>query len=378
MLKKKQRNLKIGLTINFATKLFANGLQQNILFLKKLFDSIENTESFFIHSGEIPKKDYFKKDECLKYQDFIKDEHKFFDVVILMGFWLEQDILNNIKNLNKKTKFVLMQCGNQFVENSMRSIHKYEKVEYFNNSFKGIDSFWILPQHSQNASYMKTFYRTDSLSIVPYLWHPIIIEDQINNSSIIEKNTNFINDKLHHVVVLEPNLSLIKNCILPMYMVESFERKYPNKLSSLNIMGGTEIAYNKYFIRLLLELDIYKKRKNFFKVHQRYNFTESIKLFGSLIISHQLENDLNYLYFDALYLNLPLIHNSQRLKKYGYFYPHNDLDIGVEHIKNILHNHKNNISSYQKKNKEMFEIYSIENKKNQKIYLNIIEELIRS
>ena len=51
-----------------------------------------------------------------------------------------------------------------------------------------------------------------------------------------------------------------------------------NKLSSFNIMGGTKIAYNHYFIRLLMELDIYKKRKDFFKVHPRYNFTESINI----------------------------------------------------------------------------------------------------
>lgn len=369
MINHHKKVLTIGLTINFKTKLFANGLQQNILFLKNLLDKIQDIKSFYIHSGRIPKKDYFPENQCLKYEDFIKKKHQDFDIVILIGFWLEQDVLNKIKDVNKTTKFILMQCGNQFIENSMRSIHKYEKVEYFNKSLKGIDSVWILPQHKQNISYMKTFYRTDSISIVPYIWDSIFIKDQLKNSSIIEK------EKLHDIVVLEPNLSLLKNCIIPIYMVESFERKYPNKLSSLNIMGGHDIAYNNYFIRLLLELDIFKKRKDFFKVHKRYNFTESIKLFGSMIISHQLENDLNYLYFDALFLNLPLIHNSKRLQKYGYFYPKNDLDIGIKQINNVLENHKKNISKYQKKNQEMFDIFSINNKENQQIYLNIIQEL---
>tara|TARA_B100000424_G_C22645276_1_gene356311 strand:+ start:160 stop:354 length:195 start_codon:yes stop_codon:yes gene_type:complete len=61
MFKKKHRNLKIGLTINFATKLFANGLQQNILFLKKLFDNIENTESFLYIQEKSQKKITSKK-----------------------------------------------------------------------------------------------------------------------------------------------------------------------------------------------------------------------------------------------------------------------------------------------------------------------------
>ena len=42
-----------------------------------------------------------------------------------------------------------MQCGNQFIENSMRTVHHYEKVDYINNYLEGIDSIWMLPQHAK-------------------------------------------------------------------------------------------------------------------------------------------------------------------------------------------------------------------------------------
>ena len=72
--------------------------------------------------------------------------------------------------------------------------------------------------------------------------------------------------------------------------------------------------------------------------------------------------------YALLHLNLPLIHNSNTLKKYGYFYPHNDIDVAIIKIKDILESHNKNIINYKKRNKEMFEIYSIENKNNQKLY----------
>ncbi len=137
------------------------------------------------------------------------------------------------------------------------------------------------------------------------------------------------------------------------------------------------MAENHYFMRMIMQLDIFKLRKNFLKVHNRYKFIDAIRLFGSLVISHQLENDLNYLYFDALYLDLPLIHNSNTLKKFGYFYPHNDIDEAIEKIKDVLESHNKNIISYKKRNKKMFEIYSIKNKNNLKLFLELINNVLR-
>ena len=373
---KNNKTIKVGITINFGIKIFSNGLQQNIIFLKKLFDNIQNLEPIFIYTGEIPEENYISKEQCLNYSDFIKEKHKDFDLLILVGFWLEQNYIKEIKKSNKKIKLVTLQCGNQFVENSMRSIHKYEKVEYFNNAFEGIDAVWILPQHAQNLSYMKTYYRTDSVSIAPYIWDSAIIDSQIKELSKKGERDILFTNKLTDVVVLEPNLSLIKNCILPIYIVETFERNFKNKLSSLNILGGVSLTENHYFMRIIMQLDIFKVRKDFLKVHNRFKFIDAIRLFGSLVISHQLENDLNYLYFDALYLDLPLVHNSNTLKKYGYFYPHNDIDVAIIKIKDVLESHNKNLINYKKRNKKMFEIYSIENKNNQKLYLEMINKVL--
>ena len=373
----KKNKIRVGITINFSKKFYANGLQQNIVFLKNLLDKLEDIYPFYIYTGDIPKENFIDKKNCLSNDDFIQKESIYFDLVILMGFYFGQNTIDNLKIINKNLKFVFMQCGNQFIENSMRSVHFYKKVDYVNHFLNGLDELWILPQHAQNLTYMKTFYRTNSIKVVPCIWDSIFIDQQKKNLSYIEQENNNYYSKPKKIIILEPNLSIIKSCLLPLYIVESFERKFPDVLSSCKIIGGKEIVKSDYFIRLLLQMDIYQKRKNFLMASNRYKFCEVVKLFGSTIISHQLENDLNYLYFDALYLDLPLIHNSAKLKDYGYYYPHNDIDIAVDHLNDIVKNHKNNITSYRSRNKEVLNFYSLNNQKNKEIYLKLIRDIVR-
>ncbi len=371
-----KRKIKIGITVDFNIQFHANGLQQNIIFLNNLLGNIPNLLPIYIYTGKLPEVDFILQENCISYSEFVSHAHNEFDLIIFMGFWLDQKVIKQIKEVNKKIKITLMQCGNQFIENSMRVVHYYEKVDYINNPLEGIDAIWMLPQHSQNISYMKTFYRVENIKIAPCIWNPLFIDNQLKSLSLGSENNSSLPLKNKSVVILEPNLSIIKNCLLPIYIVERYERKYPNILSSCNIMGGKKIVDNHYFIRLILQLDIYQKRKGFLRAHNRYKFAETVKLFGSIVVSHQIENDLNYLYFDALYLNLPLIHNSHTLRNYGYYYPHNDIEIASNQLHEIIENHEKNISEYRIKTKECIELYGINNEHNQQEYLKLINEVL--
>ena len=371
------KNITVGITVNFDIEFHANGLQQNIVFLNKLLTKLDNIDPIYIYNGIIPNEDFINKKKCVSYKEYIENRYTDFDLIILMGFWLGQNSINKIKD-SRNTKFVFLQCGNQFIENSMRSVHNYDKVDYVNNYLIGIDAIWILPQHSQNKTFMQVFYRVDNVMEAPCIWDSIFVDKQFRELNQEGENIDLFRKDLKKIIILEPNLSIIKNCLLPIYIVESFERKFPNKLTSCSIISGKKIVESHYFMRLIMQLDIFKKRENFIKATNRYKFYEAVKFFGSVIISHQIENDLNYLYFDALYLNLPLIHNSERLKKYGYFYPHNNIDLAVDNLKRVIDYHEENIIDYKLKNKQLIDSFSVNNITNQKIYLNLINQVMKS
>ena len=64
------KKITIGLTVDFDIKFYANGLQQNIVFLKKLLNNLENIDSTYIYAGNIPKEDFISQNRCLPYKEF--------------------------------------------------------------------------------------------------------------------------------------------------------------------------------------------------------------------------------------------------------------------------------------------------------------------
>jgi hypothetical protein len=51
-----------------------------------------------------------------------------------------------------------------------------------------------------------------------------------------------------------------------------------------------------------------------------------------IIVCHQFYTSLNYLYYEALSFGFPLVHNSNELKNYGYYYEDDDLFGCVEAV----------------------------------------------
>ena len=168
------------------------------------------------------------------------------------------------------------------------------------------------------------------------------------------------------------NLEKLHMMIFPQ---DYFEQQYPKILKSCNVFCANKLAKNDYFIKLILQMDIYKKRKEFLKVQKRIPFLDAVTKFGSIILSHQQDNALNYLYLEALYLNLPILHNSSFIKEYGYYYPENDIDFAKLQMQKILKEHKIRIAEYSYNSRKIIQKYSFKNPNNISIYKKIIISL---
>tara|TARA_A100001388_G_scaffold271480_1_gene250337 strand:- start:1477 stop:2601 length:1125 start_codon:yes stop_codon:yes gene_type:complete len=370
------RIINIGITINFDTKFFSNGLQQNVIFLNDLINQIESFRCFYLWEGSQINKKIVDEKFCFPYKRILQEDSIDFDLIIMMGFTFGDNVVKEIKEKNKNTKIVLMQCGNQFVENMNFSLFDIDKNYSPLGIIDNLDQIWILPHYEKNISYMKTYYKNVNTIIVPYIWDSFFIDLLLENS--IYKNNKFefydLNNK--GISIMEPNLQSSKNCILPLFIVESFEQEFPNLLKSCNVFCADKLAENDYFIKLIIQMDIYKKKKDFLKVQKRITFLDAITKFGSIIISHQQDNALNYLYLESLYLNLPILHNSDFIKDYGYYYPENDIDIAKVQINKILKEHKENISNYFLNSRKVINKFSPKNPDNINAYKKILSSLL--
>jgi hypothetical protein len=72
------------------------------------------------------------------------------------------------------------------------------------------------------------------------------------------------------------------------------------------------------------------------------------------VVTHHWENGLNYLYYEVLYGGYPLIHNSEFLTEYGYYYNAFDADSGADALLKAYAEHNDGLSAYERKNETLF------------------------
>ena len=128
-----------------------------------------------------------------------------------------------------------MQCGNQYVENMYYSLFKIDNNRSPVDRLKDIDQIWVLPHYKKNIPFMKSFYKKDNVISVPYIWDSFFIDQQIKKSIVKDKQIDFYKLNKKSILIMEPNHNSSKNCILPLFIVEAFEQKYPNILDSCNV-----------------------------------------------------------------------------------------------------------------------------------------------
>ena len=197
--------LRVGITINFDIGFFANGLQQNIVVLKKLLDELENIRPFYIWEGNSINENYINKDDCIFHSDLLKNDSCKIDLIIMMGFSLKDKFINQYKNKYKNSKFVLMQCGNQYVENMYYSLFKIDKNHSPVDRLAEVDQIWVLPHYKKNIPYMKAFYKKENVISVPYIWDSYFLDQQIKESIFKDKQIDFYKLNKKGILIMEPN-----------------------------------------------------------------------------------------------------------------------------------------------------------------------------
>ncbi|WP_157666310.1 DUF2827 family protein, partial [Burkholderia ubonensis] len=88
-------------------------------------------------------------------------------------------------------------------------------------------------------------------------------------------------------------------------------------------------------------------------------------------------NAQNYLYYELLYGDYPLIHNSPFLGDAGYFYPDFDCQAGGRALLQAFAEHDANLDAYREQSKRVLDSVSIYNPDNVAAYTDAIASLYR-
>ena len=174
---------------------------------------------------------------------------------------------------------------------------------------------------------------------------------------------------------MEPNLNIVKFCLLPSMIVEECYRSKTGKeyIEKLRITNSEKIKDDKLFMSHIKTFDLFKDKK--ISAESRYQTAYVLTQFLDVLVCHQILNPLNYLYLDATYLGYPVLHNAYMCEDLGYYYDASNIKDGAKMLSHILENHDKNIESYNSKNKLVLKKYKTDNEDLIASYDTLIENL---
>lgn len=363
--------MKIAITLDMSVAFWANGMQQNIVFLYSLLTKAGN-DCYYVTFNP-PSHELQKDHKGMLLDDMLRDKNEVFDVVIVAGFDLLPEMYNELKRRNPKLKIILVHFGNKLMDDIHYSICNIKSNKQPLQKPDKLDQVWISPHHEFSKEYIKTYYDTENVFVAPYIWDSFFVDQKIKELEDKNLSPYFKQKEVSNICIFEPNISHLKNCIIPLAICEKFNKIFPEELGDVNTFGCNKIRDNVFFKKLMNKFEIVQNTKKCF-FNNRWGSLDALSKFGSTVVSHQFYNELNYSHFEVLYLGLPLVHNSPKLENVGYYYPEFDVEMGAKQLKNAIQNHSSTIDAYKKDAKEFLENFSPYSENNIKGYINLLKD----
>ena len=332
--------MNILLTANYKNGIFCNGLQQNINFLAELLKDIGANPMIAV-SHPIEECVDPPHDILIMEENEILDHCESLDYLLQTSWDPAKQIIDSLRQGNKNFKNVHIHYGNRLLADIEQSSWKKTRPITPHN----VDEIWVSPHYNFSIPYFKTYYKTQKVFNLPYIWSPKYIK---THEEMLSRNGDtcfYSKDKEKNIGIFEPNLNITKHCLPSIMIAEELYRQDKSLFNKLNVYCSSKLKEANYFKMLMWQLDLQADSKINFKPRKIASLSFAKET--SISLSNQLLNSLNYTYMEALYLGVPLVHNSEDIKSSGYFYPKYDIQKGADALRLALTYHDQNIEEYK-------------------------------
>ena len=370
----------IGITINLkSSSIWSNGINQNAIYLAVTLQKAGHSIFLLYPESKDNKESVNNLNELLTdNKDIIcmsltKSFKVRFDVLIQLGVSIEKSWHNVWKKLNNNIKLVNYECGNHFLIDSEKILYNHlggDKEPQREASLVDPDQIWSIPQMENTNLYFYQHRRNcNKATVIPFVWNPIALEENAKSNNF----GNYTKRDIKKVAVMEPNISIMKNCIYPIVILERFVKYEKGELEQVMLVGAARIKNNYTFKKLIHKTELFNKK--ILTAEDRFQTHMVLEKYVDMVLSWQIENPLNYLYFDVCWLGWPLVHNASLCKDLGYYYEGFDADGAVDAIKNVQANH-NDDEGYMDRMRDIISRYTIENEKMLDNYNKLLDDLV--
>jgi hypothetical protein len=350
--------------------LFHNGLTQNIVVFYDLFESMGYKSYLFQHGQAAENRKQF-----LHNYDIISSNEIISNKIVIKSFieiGMSIDPATRAYLRSTGTKIIKIYLGN-IINIDIENIQNFTSIMFSHHVVGEIDQVWVSPHYKQHVDYAAVLNQTEikNSNIAPYVWDPCFIT-QYGTKDTIEWAAP-ADWRTQDVVIMDPNISFQKCYFYSLLICEAFSKKYPEWQGKVQIINGDKIKIDANSFNFVLpSLTLYKKNR--IVLHGRKNIHTILKDHrSSCFITHQWNNDFNYMTLELLYCNYPILHNSEGWDKFGYVYSVNKWDEAIETMYNAFKNHKYNMNIYKTHAANLIWTHSIHNPEVQSQWRKILD-----
>jgi hypothetical protein len=348
-------------TVNDTT-LYLNGLTQNIVILYNLFEAMGYKSWLLQYTGDSSeKREFIHRYRTIVPKDIITNGMSVF-TFIEIGMSVDTATRSYLRSVG--AKIVKLYLGN-ILNIDVETSQNFTNMFFSHHMVGEIDEIWTSPHYFQHIDYSAALNRTDinKARIAPYVWDPCFV-NQYGTKEQLEWNP--CRDwRDIDIVIMDPNISFQKCYFYPLLLVEAFYKRYPEWRGRVHIINGDRIKIQANAMNFVLSgMSLERDKK--LVLHGRKNFHTILTDHpSSCFITHQWNNDFNYMTLELLYCGYPVLHNSDGWSQFGYHYDINKWDVAIETLLLALKGHRELLNIYKSHAANLIWRHSIHNMKNQ-------------
>ena len=340
--------LRVGVTIGLqhaAESLWVNGIKQNALFLAETLAHCPGVASVrLVNTTAVPVTPALPWD-LTRWHTVSFDEAKDdVDVLVELG---GQVSAAQTQHLHARgARLVSYCCTTEYVlamEAAIFGRRLWNGEPFVNLQY---DAIWVIPQVADISSSYFSGLRRRPVTVVPFVWDPVFLEESAQ--ALPAQGRYRPRPGPRRVAVLEPNIDVVKFCLYPAFIAECAYRRRPDAIALLQVTNAERLAVaNRDFIELMNQLDIVRDGKAVFL--GRHDTPSFLASSTDVVVSHQWDNPLNYLYLEACWQGYPLVHNASLCADLGYPYDGNDVDAGAAALLRAIDSHDADADAYRER-----------------------------
>jgi hypothetical protein len=327
--------------------LFENGLRQNVLFLYLLFKNAPGcARVYLLNHGDsddpqIPEGLGIAKDAIVRTPDVIDQ----LDYVIGAGAGIDRETAMAMRR--RGCRLICYKGGNGAVISIEATAAKPQRPDaelYFDHDY--YDAIWMTPQHIHTyRGWCETLYRCP-VQEAPQIWAPLMIDSA---EPRVRDNFGYhVTGQPWRVGVMDPNITVMKTSHMPMLVCEAAFRRRREAFRAMYVTNAIRYKDDDHFRSFAVSLQASKA--GVMTIEDRFVSSHFLTEHCDAVVTHHWENGLNYLYYEVLYGGYPLIHNSEFLRDYGYYYPDFDAEGGADALLRAFDEHDRNLEDYRRRN----------------------------